>query len=65
MDSLIIFNLIIDAVLRRAQGEVERGGSEMSFYANDGLLEGTGAGEVQQDLVCVIDLFAWFGLKEK
>ena len=50
MDSLIIFNLIVDAVLRRAQRESEWGGSEASFYADNGLLEGSGAAELQQEL---------------
>ena len=50
VESLIIFNLIVDTVLRRAQGETEWGGSEASFYADNGLLEGSGAGELQRDL---------------
>ena len=39
------------------------GGSEASFYADDGLVEGTGAGDLQRDLDLVIGLFARFGLQ--
>ena len=40
IDSPIIFNLIIDAVLRKIQSEETYGKSDLSFYADNGLLEG-------------------------
>ena len=53
----------MDVVLHHAQGEEEWGESELSFYSDDRLLEGSGAREVQQDLDQVIELFAKFCLK--
>jgi len=62
VDSPIIFNLIIDTFLRRAQEEPDFGGSEFSFYADDGLLEMNCPVALQRDLDRVIALFAEFGL---
>ena len=63
VDSPIIFNLIIDAVLRRLHGESEFGGTECGFYADDGLLEHGEPKRLQRDLDRLVDLFAHFGLK--
>ena len=63
VDSPVIFNLIIDAVLRKVTEEIDFGGSKLSFYADDGLLEHTDPKALQRDVDRVVDLFALFGLK--
>ena len=62
-DSPIIFNLIVDAVLRKIQGEAAYGKSVSSFYADDGLVENTDHRALQRDLDNMVALFARFGLK--
>ena len=59
-DSPIIFNLIVDVVLRCYS---ESGESTSSFYADDGLLENKDHITLQRDLDCVIELFGFFGLE--
>lgn len=62
-DSPIIFNVIIDAVLHRAQGEAAYGGSDQSFYADDGLLKNSDHRALQRDVDRMVELFALFGLR--
>ena len=63
IESPIIFNLIIDAVLRRLREEEDFGGSDLSFYADDGLLESEEPRELQRDIDRAVELFGKFGLK--
>ena len=63
VDSPVIFNLIVDAVLRKIQEEEEFGLSEMCFYADDGLLEHTDPVALQRDVDRVVVLFSKFGLR--
>ena len=60
-NSPIIFNLIIDAVLRT--WKQEGGKSRASFYADDGLVENTEANILQKDLDTLIELFERVGLE--
>ena len=63
IDSPIIFNVIVDAVIRSWKANSDYRNSKSCFYADDGLLEGTDAGDVQKDLDMIIDLFGKVGLK--
>ena len=63
MDSPVIFDLNIDAVLRKVMEEIDFGGSELSFYADDSLLEHTDLKALQHDVDIVFDQFVLFGLK--
>ena len=63
MDSLVIFNLIVDVVLRKVQEEENFGLSEMCFYADDRLLEHTDPVALQRDVDRVVVLFSKFGLR--
>ena len=58
VDSPVIFNLIVDAVLRKIQEEEEFGLSEMCFYADDGLLEHTDPVALQCDVDRVVVSFS-------
>ena len=60
-NSPIIFNLIIDAVLRTWRGKGRK--STASFYADDGLIENQRPGELQGDLNDIIELFERVGLE--
>ena len=62
-DSPIIFNLIIDAVLRRWMRDSMYRESVGSFYADDGLLESTDPLGLQTDLDIILDIFKKVGLK--
>ena len=61
-DSPIIFNLIIDAVLRTWRKEDWRG-SRACFYADDGLIEHGDHRKLQTDIDKMINLFERVGLK--
>ena len=63
VDFPVIFNLIVDAVLRKLQEEEEFGLSEMCFYEDDGLLEHTDPVALQRDVYRVVVLFSKFGLR--
>ena len=63
VDSPVIFNLIVDTVLQKIQGEEDFGLSEMSFYTDDRLIEHTDPKALQKDVDRVVDLFIMFGLK--
>ena len=63
IDSPIIFNVIVDAVIRSWKVNSDYRNSKSCLYADDGLLEGTDAGDVQKDLDTIIDLFGKVGLK--
>ena len=63
IDSPIIFNLIIDAVLRTWKQQQHFKESQSCFYADDGLLENTDPKQLQQDLDHIIELFSRVGLK--
>ena len=54
IESPIIFNLIIDTVLQKLREEEEFGGSNFSFYADDGLLESEDSEGLQRDTDRVI-----------
>ena len=62
-DSPIIFNLIVDAVLRTWKNSCGEGHSQSCFYADDGLLEHTNSTILQSDLDIIIQLFSQIGLK--
>ena len=61
--SPIIFNIIIDAVLRKWKSEEKYGGSRTMFYADDGLIENNNSKFLQRDLTKTIKLFEHLGLK--
>ena len=63
VDSPIIFNIIIDAVLRKWKKEERYGGSRAMFYADDGLIENNNNKCLQRDLTNIIKLFELLGLK--
>ena len=63
IDSPIIFNLIIDAVLRNAMRRVEYQKSITSFYTDDGLIENNNPITLQANLDIFIKLFEKMGLK--
>ena len=63
VDSPIIFNVIIDAVLRAWKKREGFQNSKACFYADDGLLEHNDAILLQQDLDKIIDLFSKIGLQ--
>ena len=60
LDSPVIFNLIVDVVLRKVQEEEDFGLTEMCFYADDGLLEHTDLDAFQRDVDRVVTLFTKF-----
>ena len=62
-DSPIIFNLVIDAVLRKWKSVQEERKSRACFYADDGLIENKDAGKLQEHLNILIEYFEMFGLK--
>ena len=63
IDSPIIFNLIIDAVIRSWKKDETYDGSRACFYADDGLIEHINAESLQQDLDTIIRLFNRIGLR--
>ena len=65
VDSPTIFNLIIDAVLRKIKRDINFGKSTMSFYADDGLVENSDSESLQRDVDELVCLFAKFGLESK
>ena len=62
-NSPIIFNLIVDAVLRTWKQHQGFQQSQSCFYADDGLLEHTDSEKLQNDLDIIIELFGRVGLK--
>ena len=56
-DSPIIFNLIVDAVLRTWKTRPNFRSSIASFYADDGLLENEDHQALQEDLDTIVTLF--------
>ena len=63
VDSPIIFNVIIDAVLRAWKASDDFKESSSCFYADDGLLQHHDPVALQKDLDCIIELFGKMGLK--
>ena len=63
VDSPIIFNLIIDAVIWKVKEDMDFGRSVMLFYADDGLIENSDETALQRDVDAMVNLFAKFGLK--
>ena len=63
IDSPIIFNVIVDAVIRTWRAQEDCGGSPSTFYADDGLLEHSDPVALQRDLDSLIHLFGRVGLK--
>ena len=63
VNSPVIFNSIVDAVLRKVQEEEDFGLTEMCFYADDRLLEHTDSDALQRDMDRVVTLFSMFRLK--
>jgi hypothetical protein len=61
--SPIIFNIICDAVIREWEKQRQSDSVETQYYADDGLLMGHAAQEVQSSLDIMSNLFARFGLK--
>ena len=62
-DSPIIFNTIIDAVIRTWKSNNKYCGSSALFYADDGLIENTEHNDLQTDMDIMIKLFERVGLK--
>ena len=62
-DSPVIFNLIVDAVLRTWKNLPSFKGSLASFYADDGLIENKNSEDLQLDLDELVKLFMTIGLK--
>ena len=62
-DSPIIFNIIIDAVIRKWTEEKNNNTSRALFYADDGLIENEDPDTLQQDLDLIIGLFEKVGLR--
>ena len=63
VDSPIIFNIIVDAVLRTWKSSENYRQSSACFYADDGLLQHHDHVALQNDLDRMIELFGKFGLK--
>ena len=63
VDSPIIFNIIIDAVLRAWKKSTNFCKSDSCFYADDGLLQNQDPILLQKDLDCLFELFSRMGLK--
>ena len=63
IDSPIIFNIIVDAVLRTWKIQNPNSNTRCCFYADDGLLEGRNPIEIQSDLDKIISLFERVGLR--
>ena len=63
IDSPIIFNIIVDAVLRTWKMQNPNSKTRCCFYADDGLLEGSDPIEIQSDLDKIISLFEKVGLR--
>ena len=63
VDSPVIFNLIVVAVIRRLQGEIGEDMVMFSFYADDSLIESANPRELQRNLDQIVELFAFFRLK--
>merc|ERR1712117_801254 len=62
-DSPVIFNLIVDAVLRTWKAMPDYKDSIASFYADDGLIENEDPQALQEDLNTIVTLFQRVGLK--
>ena len=54
-DSPIIFNLIIDAVIRKWKEDMKGRRSRACFYADDGLIENTDHQALQQQLDTIVE----------
>ena len=63
VDLPVIFNLIVDAVLGRLQGDLGEDTVTNSFYADDGLIESANPQELQRNIDPIVKFFAVFGLK--
>jgi hypothetical protein len=63
IDSPIIFNVVIDAVLRKWMRGETFGDSDSTFYADDGLVESTDPTELQRDIDEMVGLFEKVGLR--
>ena len=63
IDSPVIFNLVVDAVIRAAKAERDYGKTRLCFYADNGLLENKVPSELQRDLDLIVDLFERMGLR--
>ena len=64
IDSPIIFNIIVDAVLREWNNLQEgQDRSNSRFYADDGLVENTNKEQLQNDINTIIKLFQKVGLQ--
>ena len=63
VDSPIIFNIIIDAVLRSWKNSENFHESDSCFYADDGLIQHPDPDALQSDLNEIIKLFSKMGLK--
>ena len=63
IDSPIIFNILIDAVLRKFFEDPLNQESESKFYADDGLIENENPKKLQRDIEILCNLFERVGLK--
>ena len=63
IDSPIIFNILIDAVLRKFFEDPLNRESESKFYADDGLIENENPKSLQKDIDILCNLFERVGLK--
>ena len=62
-DSPIIFNIIIDGVIRTWKNSTEFKQSDACFYTDDGLIQHHNHMDLQKDLDCILELFSKIGLK--
>ena len=63
VDSPIIFNIIIDAVLRTWKSSDDFSQSDSCFYADDGLIQHPDPVALQKDLDNILELFGRMGLQ--
>ena len=63
IDSPIIFNILVDAVVRKFREDPTNKGSPSVFYADDGRIENEDPRKLQDDMNILCDLFERVGLK--
>ena len=63
IDSPIIFNILVDAVVRKFLEDPTNGKSNSSFYDDDGRIENEDPQQLQRDINILCELFERVGLK--
>ena len=62
IDSPIIFNILVDAVVRKFRENPTNKGSPSAFYADDGRMQNEDPRKLQNDINIICDLFERVGL---